>query len=101
LIIFFDKTSRQGIEDTKLMKKITTPEELSGLLNLALVGLKQLKDEGGFHDKDVDEISKDYEEHTNEFLYRECVVDFTDPEPSNLATDLYVAYVTFCFKNGC
>jgi phage/plasmid-associated DNA primase len=85
----------------KRSDKLTTSEELSGLLNLALVGLKQLKDEGGFHHKDVDDIRKDYEEHTNhvnEFLYRECVVDITNPVYSTLATDLCAAYVAFCVK---
>jgi hypothetical protein len=74
---------------TKLIKRLTTPEELSGLLNLALVGLKQLKDEGGFHDEDIEDIRRDYEEHTNDvntFLYQECLVDITNPDYYTLAT---------------
>jgi hypothetical protein len=35
IIFHFDKKFQYGSEDTKLIEKITTPEELSGLLNLA------------------------------------------------------------------
>jgi phage/plasmid-associated DNA primase len=70
---------------------------------MALIGLKRLVDEGGFHEKDIEDIRRDYEEHTNDvntFLYRECLVDITNPEYSTLATDVYAAYVTFCVKRG-
>ncbi len=103
LIFHFDKKFVGGKEDTKLLDKLTTPEELSGLLNLALIGHKQLFHEGGFHDKDVEDLRKDYEEHTNDvnaFLYQECIVDITNPEYSTLATDVYAAYVTFCVRRG-
>jgi putative DNA primase/helicase len=52
LIVHFDKIFQKGAEDTKLIKKLSAPEKLSGLLNLALISFKQLIDEGGFHDKD-------------------------------------------------
>ncbi len=103
LIFHFDKKFVGGKEDTKLLDKLTTPDELSGLLNKALTGLKQLTDGGGFHEKDLEDIRRDYEEHTNDvntFLYRECLVDITNPEYSALATDVYAAYVTFCVKRG-
>ena len=99
----FDKKFVGGKEDTKLLEKLTTPDELNGLLNMALTGLKQLIDESGFHDKDIEDIRRDYEEHTNDvntFLYRECLVDITRSDYSTLATDLYAAYVTFCVKRG-
>jgi putative DNA primase/helicase len=103
LIFHFDKKFVGGKEDTKLLEKLTKPDELSGLLNLALIGLKQLGDEGGFHEKDIEDIRRDYEEHTNDvntFLYRECLVDITNSNYSTLATDVYAAYVTFCVKRG-
>ena len=40
LIFHFDKKFVGGKEDTKLLEKLTTPDELSGLLNKALTGLK-------------------------------------------------------------
>jgi putative DNA primase/helicase len=38
--------SMLGKEDPKLTEKLTSPEELSGIINLALAGLKRLKDNG-------------------------------------------------------
>jgi len=86
-----------------LQNHILSHDELSGLLNRALAGLKQLIEDGGFHDKDIEDIRRDYEEHTNDvnsFLYKECLVDITNPDYSTLATDVYAAYVTFCVKRG-
>jgi phage/plasmid-associated DNA primase len=91
IIFHFDKKFQKNKEDPRLIKQLTTPEELSGLLNLALIGLKQLIDEGGFHDKDVEQTRRDYEVNTNDvnaFLYQECIVDITNPEYSTLATFL-------------
>jgi len=38
VIIHFHKRFADGKEDAELTKKLTTPEKLSGLLNLALAG---------------------------------------------------------------
>jgi len=47
--------------DPHKLEKITTPEELSGLLNLALAALQRLLSNGGFsHMKTTDEIREDY-----------------------------------------
>ena len=56
LILAFEKTFPVATKDTDLIHKLTTPEELSGLLSLALVGLKQLDKEGGFRDIAVEDI---------------------------------------------
>ncbi len=99
LIFHFDKRFVAGKENVNLINELTTPEELSGLLNLALKGLSELMDEGGFHYKTIEEIRKDYEIHTNDvnaFLSEECVVDITNIDYSTLATDAYAAYVNFC-----
>ena len=50
LILTFEKTFTEGTKDTDLTHKLTTRDKLSGLLNLALVGLKQLEKEDGFRD---------------------------------------------------
>ncbi|MGB7954171.1 MAG: hypothetical protein WCF23_09335 [Candidatus Nitrosopolaris sp.] len=94
-----DKIFQKGAEDTKLIKKLTTPEELSGLLNLALIGLKQFIDEGGFNDKDSEQTRLDYEENTNDvdILIRECIADITNPEYPTLAIDVDV---NFCVNRG-
>lgn len=99
LIFHFDKRFIAGRENVNLINELTTSEELSGLLNLALKGLSELMDEGGFHYKTIEEIRKDYEIHTNDvnaFLSEECVVDITNIDYRTLATDAYAAYVNFC-----
>ena len=78
---------------------MTTPEELSGLLNLALAALHDLIANGGFHNKTIDQIKQEYEENTSDvsaFLIQECIVDTQNPEYRTLTTDLYAAYVKFC-----
>jgi putative DNA primase/helicase len=86
-----------------LIKKLTTPEELSGLLNLALKGLKEPIEAGGFHDTSVEDTRRFYEEHTNDvnaFLANECAEDISNRNYYTLVTDLYAAYVTFCKGRG-
>jgi putative DNA primase/helicase len=81
LIFHFDKRFIAGKENVNLINEITTPEELSGLLSLALIGLSELIEEGGFHYKTIEEIRQEYEIHTNNvnaFLHEECVVDITN-----------------------
>lgn len=102
-IFHFDKKFLNGKEDPGLEKRLATPDEFSGLLNLVLIGLPQLIKEGGFHDKNAEDTRRDYEENTNDvhgFLYQECIVDITNPEYSTLATDAYASYVNFCAKRG-
>jgi P4 family phage/plasmid primase-like protien len=99
VIIPFDKRFANGYEDPELAKKLTTPEELRGLLNLALKGLHDLIAEGGFHHKTIEEIKQEYEENTsdvNAFLIQECVVDTNNPEYRILTDDLYASYVNLC-----
>ena len=99
VIIQFNKRFADGKEDAELTKKLTTPEELSGLLNLALKGLHDLITEGGFHHKTIEEIKQEYEENTsdvNAFLIQECVVDTNNPEYRILTDDLYASYVNLC-----
>jgi putative DNA primase/helicase len=84
---------------TQNLEKLTTPEELSGLLNLALKGLHDLIAEGGFHHKTIEEIKQEYEENTsdvNAFLIQECVVDTSNPEYCILTDGLYASYVNLC-----
>ena len=54
IILFFEKVFEGKNNDTKLIEKLTTPEEMSGLLNLALIALKQLiKDNEFIHTDDI------------------------------------------------
>jgi phage/plasmid-associated DNA primase len=42
LILYFERSFREGSKDINLIHKLTTNDELSELLDLALVGIKQL-----------------------------------------------------------
>jgi putative DNA primase/helicase len=99
LILAFEKVFEDETKDVKLIEKLTTPEELSGLLNLALIALRQLRKDNGFKDVSVEKVRKEYEEKSNTvkaFLDAKCTIDLDAPEYYTLTTDLYNEYVIFC-----
>jgi P4 family phage/plasmid primase-like protien len=99
LILAFEKVFEDEAKDIKLLEKLTTPEELSGLLNLALIALKQLRKDNGFKDVSVEKVRKEYEEKSNlvkAFLDANCKIDMEAPEYYTLSTDLYNEYIIFC-----
>ena len=99
VILAFEKVFEGSIKDTNLINKLTTPEELSGLLNLALIALKQLQKDGGFTDISVEKVRKKYDENSSTvkaFLDDKCVIDLTAPEYYTLTTNVYNEYLVFC-----
>jgi putative DNA primase/helicase len=99
LILCFENEFKEDKRDPDLIGKLTTPEELSGMLNLALMGLRQLHKDRGFKDISVEKIRKKYDENSNTvnaFLDERCVMDLTAPEFYTLTTDVYNEYVIFC-----
>jgi P4 family phage/plasmid primase-like protien len=102
-ILSFDKVFHGATKDTDLINKLTTPDELSGLLNLALIALRQLRKDGGFKDISVEKIRKEYEYNANTikaFLEEKCVVDLASPEYSTPTVYLYNEYENFCQVKG-
>ncbi len=66
LPIPFDNQFEKKDQDKFLLDKLTTKEELSGLLNYALKGLERLLDTGVFsYKKDSDEIRRIMERHSD------------------------------------
>lgn len=103
LILEFENIFEDENRDTKLIEKLTTPEELSGLLNLALIALKKLRNDNGFQEIPVEKIRKKYEEKSNTvkaFLDSDCIINLSDPLCDILTTDLYSAYCKFCRDNN-
>ena len=99
LILAFEKVFEDEQKDVKKIHKLTTPEELSGLLNLALIALKQLRKNNGFKDISVEKDRKEYEEKSNivqAFLEANCLINLEEPEYYTLTTNLYGEYVNFC-----
>jgi putative DNA primase/helicase len=99
LILEFEKIFDEADKDTELIGKLTMPEELSGLLNLALIALRKLREDNGFNDIPVEKIRKQYEEKSNvvkAFIQSCCVVNLEEPGHYTLTTDVYNEYLKFC-----
>jgi phage/plasmid-associated DNA primase len=82
-----------------LIHKLTTPEELSGLLNLALVGLRQLEKDSGFRDIPVEDVKRDYERKSNTvkaFLEDRCIMDLQTPDYITSSAKVYEEYQEYC-----
>ena len=86
-----------GREDRKILEKLTTPEELSGILNWALEGLRRLHKEGDFPtDGAAGDLMEDWKRRSDSlywFLQASVVVD---PQGWVAKADFNEAYDVFC-----
>jgi putative DNA primase/helicase len=77
-IIPFRRTFEGDEVDSDLIKKLTTKEELAGLLKLAFAGMKLLESEGGFGEESIEEIKAIYETNASrvrDFTTEMCIID--------------------------
>ncbi|QCR16562.1 phage/plasmid primase, P4 family [Methanosarcina mazei] len=66
VLVRFPNNFEGGKEDKTLITRLKDPEELSGFLNLALQGLKRLKENRKFsNDKSVEDTQREYEFNSN------------------------------------
>ena len=99
LILPFERSFTEGTKDINLIHKLTTPKELFGLLNLALVGLKQLEKDGSFRDIPVEDVKRDYERKSNTvkaFLEDRCIIDLQAPDYFTPSGNVYEEYQDYC-----
>ena len=101
ILINFPNSFEGDKDDKSLITKLREPTELSGFANLALEGLKRLKENGKFsHDKSIEETQKEYEFNSNpvKTFMDECtkMSDYEDCD----AISLYLEYVFWCKING-
>jgi P4 family phage/plasmid primase-like protien len=100
VLIQFPNNFEGGNEDRNLVNKLREPGELSGFLNMALEGLKRLKENGKFtNEKSIEDTQKEYEFNSNPVaaFMEECTqVSDEDCE----ATVLYLTYVDWCQRYG-
>jgi putative DNA primase/helicase len=101
IIIPFNRCFENS-KDENLKSKLTTPEELSGIFNLAIDGLKRLMRNGKF--TETPQIKKELANYKrqNETIYQfiedKCILD----TQSRIGkTALYEAYVKWCKDNDC
>lgn len=101
IILSFDEVFEGHSQDPNLIEKLITEDELSGLLNLALVGLKKLQKDHGFKNVSVEKVKEDYDSRANiikAFLDQNYVIDLTAPEYITPTAEVYSAYSAFCFE---
>jgi len=100
LLVTFSRTFQkdEGLKIRKL-KELTTPEELSGLLNLALEKLQGLLTRGYFiGEQDIDVVRKEYQRASSSIaaFVQDCV-QWTGVYEDWLETqELYNAYARYC-----
>lgn len=84
-------------EDTKLLEKITTPEELSGFLNLAIAGLKRLLKNGEFtNSQTTEQVREEYirkSDSVGAFIMDQIEISPEDFIPKK---ELYTEYCDYC-----
>jgi len=102
IVLPFMKTFSSNA-DLNLIDKLITNEELSGLLNLALKGLAELKTKGGFaqDEKTVQEIKELFESTDSRsvlsFIHNGCR---QDPTAKISSQKLYSEYERYAIENG-
>ncbi len=96
IIINFPNQFTGDSADRHLLEKLTHPDELSGFLNLALRGLRRLRDQGDFsYSLSADEVSDTYLRAADPifaFVTERCELDEGGWMPKD---DLYSVYKAF------
>lgn len=100
-IIPFDRRFGPGEADRRLLDKLTTPSELSGLLRHGLRALPALRERGAFATTDAtDEAAQRFRIDSDSvagFLGESCELDVDAREPR---TSLFNAYREWCVENN-
>ena len=100
IVITFTRIIEDGKKDTQLIYKMTTPEELSGLLNLSLKGLRRLLANQKFsHDKDTLETKAEMMRSASPIarFVGDCVEESAGEWVSK--EDMYHAYCAYVSKH--
>ena len=89
--------------DEHLLENLTSPEELSGILNLAIRNLRRLKQERGFNDVGLEEIKHLYELGASKiraFIEEQCILKPGEDGVWVQSSHLRDAYRRYCIKQG-
>jgi phage/plasmid-associated DNA primase len=91
-------------KDTTLIDKLTTEEEMSGLLNLALQNLRQLIRDNKFaYTKDIETVRRMYEENSNtmaRFVQERIEALGANSQELVICRDAYGDYLDLCQTLG-
>ena len=99
IIFHFEHAFIGEDRDNYLIDKITTSEEMSGLLNLALISLRQLIEDNGFVDTDdIETVEEEYSLNSStvkRFLIEKCEIT-NEREHFIICRDLWGVYLKYC-----
>jgi hypothetical protein len=101
VVLRFDALFQGEKQDRNLIKKLTTPENLSGLLNLALIGIKLLERDR-FENIPIEIIRAEYERQSmslNTFINTQCAINLSKKEYFIPKDDFYGSYLKY-FKDN-
>lgn len=98
VIVDFPNKFDEERDDKQILLKLTTADELSGFLNLALKGLQRVLANGFSYHKKTEEIREAYLKASDSifFFIKKCVID--DGVSFVGKDELYSAYTAFCRK---
>jgi len=98
IIIQFPRTFEGPKADRDILKKLTTPEEMSGVLNWALEGLERLRDAGWTfsNSRSTEEVRLDYIRRSSPM--KAFILDATTLNPVGVVVKqrLFEAFVRYC-----
>jgi len=98
-IIPFNRFFIGKTDDKEKLKKMTTPSELSGLLNLALAGLKRLRENGDYSGaKSIEETRQLYIKSSDscKAFVEEKLEESDDPTDYITTDTAYQLYIVYC-----
>jgi putative DNA primase/helicase len=101
-IIPFNRFFTGKTDDKAKLKKISAPNELSGMLNLALQGLKRLLENGDYTNaKSIEETRQLYIKSSDscKAFAEEKLEETEEPTDYIITTELYQQYITYCREN--
>jgi len=101
IIINFPNNFEGKKADKDLLTKLTTPEELSGILNWAIEGYRRLRDNGWrfSNSRSTAELRVDYIRRSSPI--RAFLLDCTEfsPQARTVKKELFQSFVRYCMKN--
>jgi len=91
----------EGQEGSRLLEKLTTPEELSGFLNKAIAAYREMDTRGAFTGEGTTEQKRDYYTRLSDPVHcfvEDCIL--FDPESMVVKQRLYMEFRAYAQKRG-
>lgn len=101
-VIPFERHFSKEERDPKLKAALSTPEALSGILNWALEGLRDFKENGLQESAKMDKALQEYKRTSDKLgrFIEECLPEHADPGHKIRAASVYTDYTSWCRSNG-